>query len=262
MLAARVAEPVGAAMGEALLLHGVPESSYMWRDLLPAVADAGFRAVAPDLPGFGASPVDPPTTWERQVEAVEQFRREARLDDVVLIVHDWGGLIGLRWACDHPGAVRALVISGTGFFPDGKWHGLAEGLRAPGAGEELVDSITREGFDAIMRQVSPALSDAALDAYWVCFADAAHGQAMLELYRSGDFAKLAPYEGRLAALGVPTLLLWGAGDAFAPPAGAERFAAELPGSSLVMVEDAGHFVFEDAPDACATAVMEFLAALR
>ncbi|HEX4623236.1 MAG TPA: alpha/beta hydrolase [Solirubrobacteraceae bacterium] len=158
--------------------------------------------------------------------------------------------------------MRALVISGTGFFPDGKWHGLAEGLRAPRAGEELVDSITREGFDAIMRRVSPALSDAALDAYWVCFADAAHGHAMLELYRSGDFAKLEPYEGRLAALGVPTLLLWGAGDAFAPPAGAERFAAELPGSSLVMVEDAGHFVFEDAPEACASAVTEFLAALR
>ena len=70
MLAARVAEPVGAAVGEALLLHGVPERHYMWRDLLPAVADAGW-AVAPDLPGFGASPVDPPTTWERQVEAVE-----------------------------------------------------------------------------------------------------------------------------------------------------------------------------------------------
>ncbi|HEX4623237.1 MAG TPA: alpha/beta fold hydrolase [Solirubrobacteraceae bacterium] len=102
MLAARVAEPVGAAMGEALLLHGVPESSYMWRELLPTVADAGFRAVAPDLPGFGASPVDPPTTWERQVEAVERFRREARLDNVALIVHDWGGLIGLRWPATTP----------------------------------------------------------------------------------------------------------------------------------------------------------------
>jgi haloalkane dehalogenase len=52
--------------------------------------------------------------------------------------------------------------------------------------------------------------------------------AQLELYRSGEFAELAPYDGRLAALGVPTLLLWGGRDQFAPVAGAHRFQAELP----------------------------------
>jgi len=84
----------------------------------------------PDLPGFGDSPPEAPCTWERQIEAVERFRLEAGLEQVVLVVHDWGGLIGLRWACEHPVLVRGLVISGTGFFPDGMWHGLAEGLRA------------------------------------------------------------------------------------------------------------------------------------
>ena len=120
------------------------------------------------------------------------------------------------------------MISGTGFFPDGKWHGQAEGLRAPGTGEELMDSITREAFDGLMQQVSPALSREALDHYWSSFSDASRRRAMLELYRSGDFEKLAPYEGRLAALGVPTLLLWGAGDGFAPPASAHRLAKAVP----------------------------------
>ena len=46
----------------------------------------------------------------------------------------WGGLIGLRWACEHPDAVEALVISSTGFFPDGKWHGMAKALSEPGTG--------------------------------------------------------------------------------------------------------------------------------
>ncbi len=58
-----------------LLLHGFPESSYMWRDLLPALAGAGCRAIAPDFPGYGDSPADPPGTWERHVEALERFRR-------------------------------------------------------------------------------------------------------------------------------------------------------------------------------------------
>jgi haloalkane dehalogenase len=263
MLAYREATPVGTSRGDVLLLHGVPESSYMWRDLLPALAAAGWHGVAPDLPGFGQSPPDPPGTWERQVDAVERFRDEAGLERFVLAVHDWGGLIGLRWACELGGdRVRALVISGTGFFPDGKWHGMAEGLRAPGTGEELVRTITREGFAVVMRQVSPAMGDEALDEYWTCFADEAHGQGVLDLYRSGDFSKLTPYEGRLAALGVPALLLWGEGDGFAPPVSGRRFAKEIPGARLAVLDDAGHFVFEDAPERCAREVVDFLAGIK
>ena len=62
------------------------------------------------------------------------------------VVHDWGGLIGLRWACEQPAAVQALVISSTGFFPDGKWHGMAKALRTPGEGEALVDGLDRDGL--------------------------------------------------------------------------------------------------------------------
>jgi haloalkane dehalogenase len=52
----------------ALLVHGYPESSYMWRHLLPALAGGGWRVLAPDLPGYGDSEPDPPGTWERHVE--------------------------------------------------------------------------------------------------------------------------------------------------------------------------------------------------
>jgi pimeloyl-ACP methyl ester carboxylesterase len=179
----------------ALLLHGYPESSFMWRDLMPAIADAGWRAIAPDLAGFGDSEPDPPGTWERHMEAVERFRRELGIERCVLVVHDWGGLIGLRWACEHPEAVEALVISSTGFFADG-------------------------------------------------------------MYRSGDFEKLAGY--RLAELAVPALLVWGEKDEFAPVAGAHRFERELPDTELGVIDDAGHFVWEDAPERCAEAATAFL----
>ncbi len=215
----------------ALLLHGYPNSSYLFRDVLPAIAGAGWRAIAPDLPGYGDSPADPPGTWERHVEAVERFRTELGLDRVALVVHDWGGLIGLRWACDHPDAVSALVISDTGFFSDGKWHGMAQAMRTEGQGEQLMEALTREAFEAVMRQSSPSISDEAIEEYWKCFADEDRRLGQLELYRSGDFEKLIPYEGRLEALGVPALVLWAADDPFAPLAGAKRFEERIPAPS-------------------------------
>jgi haloalkane dehalogenase len=241
-----------------LLIHGYPESSFMWRYLLPPLAESGRRAIAPDLPGYGNSPPFLSGTWESHVEAVEEFRQEAGLDRVALVVHDWGGLIGMRWACDHPDAVGALVVSNTGFFPDGKWHGLASALRTEGAGEKVVDALDRDGFAAMLRQTGRGFGDDAIDDYWQAYETEEGRRAQLALYRSGDFEKLEPYQGRLAELGVPTLILWGEKDTFAPVAGAYRFKKEIPGSKLVLIPDGGHFVFEDDPDRCATEIVGFL----
>jgi len=147
-LAFREALPPDWSPGDsvALLVHGYPESSYMWHAVLPDLAAAGHRALAPDLAGFGDSPPDMPGTWERHVESLERFRQALDLPPVVLITHDWGSLIGLRWACDHPEAVAALVISDGGFFPDGRWHELAKLMRTEGDGERLIDAYTRDGF--------------------------------------------------------------------------------------------------------------------
>src|SRR3954451_20778126 len=126
-----------------LLVHGYPESSYMWRPAMDALAARGLYAIAPDLPGYGDSEPDPPGTWERHVEALERLRDDQGLEKVALVGHDWGGPIGLRWACDHADAVWAIVASDTGFFPDARWHDLAKALRTPGEGEELVDGMTQ-----------------------------------------------------------------------------------------------------------------------
>jgi pimeloyl-ACP methyl ester carboxylesterase len=250
-------QPSGRA--PALCLHGFPETSYMWGHVLERLAAAGRRALAPDFPGFGDSPPDPPGTWERQVEVVERFRRAVGLDRVALIVHDWGGLIGLRWACEHPDAVAALVISNTGFFPDGRWHGMARALRTEGEGERLVESLDREGFAQMLGAVSPRYDRTAAYEYWKTFETEAGRSGILELYRSGDFEKLAVYDGQLGRLGVPTLLLWGKNDVFAPLAGANRFQREIAGSKLVVIEEAGHFVYADEPRRCADEIAAFLA---
>jgi haloalkane dehalogenase len=243
----------------ALLVHGFPESSYMWHHVLPALADAGWRGLAPDLPGFGDSDPDPPGTWERAVEALERFVAELDPGPVSLVTHDWGVLVGLRWACDHPDRVNALVISDGGFFADRRWHDFANVLRTPEEGERLIAGFTREGFDGLMRSFSDGISDGALDEYWKSFADDVRRQGHLELYRSGDFEKLTPYEGCLGRLALPTLLVWGAQDRFATVSMAERFRDEIPGSELRIFDDAGHFVWEDEPDGTTEALVEFLA---
>jgi haloalkane dehalogenase len=241
-----------------LLVHGYPESSYMWRSAMDALAGAGWRAVAPDLPGYGDSEPDPPGTWERHVEALARFRSALGLEDVVLVTHDWGVMIGLRWACDHRGAARALVISDGGFFADRRWHDVANVMRTEGEGERLIQGFTREGFEAMMGQLSPGIGGEAADEYWKAFASDERRQGHLDLYRSGDFDKLEPYEGCVAALGVPALVIWGAKDRFAGVKMAHRFHSELPGSELVLLDDAGHFVWEDEPEATARALVDFL----
>jgi haloalkane dehalogenase len=258
LFAREAGEPGAPAV---LLLHGFPESSFMWREVLEVLGGRGLHALAPDLAGFGDSPADRPGTWARQVELVEAFRAERGIEDVALVCHDWGGLIGLRWACDHPDRVRAIVASSTGFFPDGKWHGMADALRTPEQGEQLVDSLTADGFAALLGQLSGGIGPEAAAEYFKAFGDADRRAALLELYRSGNFdTELAPYEGKLATLGVPALMLWGEDDAFAPVAGAQRLAEEIPGGRVHVIAGAGHFVVDDAPTEYAAVVAEFLGA--
>ncbi len=256
-LAYREAGPADGPV--ALLLHGFPQSSYMWREALPPLAEAGWRGVAPDLAGFGDSPPDPPGTWERQVEVLERFRRTVGVERCVPVVHDWGGLIGLRWACEHPEAIAGLVISSSGFFPDGKWHGMAQAMRTPEVGEQALAGLDREGFGGLLRATNPGFSDDELDEYWKSVDGDARKRNALELYRSGDFEKLAGY--RLADLDVPVLLIWGATDEFAPIASAHRFERELANTELVVLEGAGHFVWDEQPARCAAALLDFLGRL-
>ena len=258
-IAYREAGPAGGPV--ALLVHGYPSSSFMWRRPIEALAGAGWHAVAPDLPGFGDSEPDRPGTWERQVEALERFRSGLGLEDVLLVVHDWGGLIGLRWACDHPDAVRALAASDTGFFPDGKWHGMAKSLRTEGEGEQFMDNVSRELLGTVLAEFSSGMTGADHDECWKCLSTPDRRAAVLELYRSGDFEKLERYQGRLAALGVPAKVIWAEDDPFAPVAGAYRLAGELPGAEVAVIEGARHFVVEDAPERYCAELVAFAASL-
>ncbi len=258
-IAYREALPEGDELGDpVLLVHGYPQSSYMWGPVVEAAAAAGRRAVAPDLPGYGDSAPDSPGTWERHVEAIERFRRALGLERVTLGLHDWGGLIGLRWAFDHGTPVSALILSNTGFFADTQWHTLGQVLRTPGQGEQLLENLTKDALSTMIRDLGGRLSAEAIDEYWKAFETPEGRKGILELYRSGDFEKLRPYEGQVASMNVPALILWGENDPTIPVAAARRFEHEIRETEVVILEEASHFLYDDEPERCAREVAAFL----
>lgn len=260
-LAYREAVPPGGERADpVVLVHGFPESSRMWEPVMEELAVAGRRCVAPDLYGLGDSADAGPATFERNLEALARLHRELGLGRVALVVHDWGGFVGLAWACEHPEEVEALVISDTGFFSDGRWHGLATAIRGED-GEAIVAGLDPDGVAEMLRATGAGFDEEGLEAYCGPFADGRGQRATLDFYRSMDFSKLAPYEGCLAKLGVPALLLWGEADEFAPLAGARRFERKIPDARLVVVDGAGHFVYDEHPERCAREVRDFLATL-
>ena len=102
-----------------LFMHGEPTWSFLWRNVLPPVRDAGFRCVAPDLAGFGRS--DKPTdinfySYDRHTELAATLLEDLDLRGATIVVHDWGGPIGLRLAVEQRERIERLVILDTGLF--------------------------------------------------------------------------------------------------------------------------------------------------
>lgn len=104
-----------------LLMHGEPTWSYLYRKIIPRIVDAGFRAIAPDLIGFGKS--DKPVhredyTYQSHVDWIKGFLQSLGLEKINLICHDWGGLIGLRVAGEQPDLFNSIAACNT-FLPTG-----------------------------------------------------------------------------------------------------------------------------------------------
>jgi haloalkane dehalogenase len=105
-----------------LMLHGEPSWSYLYRKMIPIIADAGHRAVAPDLIGFGRSDklaARTDYTYARHVGWMTEFLEHLDLRELVLVCQDWGALIGLRVLAENPKRFARLVV-GNGFLPTGE----------------------------------------------------------------------------------------------------------------------------------------------
>jgi len=131
----------GPADGEpVLLLHGEPTWSYLYRKVIPVLVPHA-RVLAPDYFGFGRSDKPTDRSWysfDRHYESIRRFVEERELENLTVVVQDWGGPIGLRLATEHPERVDRLVILNTGIgggrAPSETWLRFRELVRAAGGG--------------------------------------------------------------------------------------------------------------------------------
>jgi haloalkane dehalogenase len=248
MRLAHVDEGDGAPV---VLFHGEPTWSFLWRKVIPPLLEAGHRCLAGDLPGFGRSdkPVD--LAWysyDAHTSAMRALFEELDLRGATVVVHDWGGPIGLRLAVELPERIDRIVMMDTGLFtgrqrmPDA-WHqfrGFIERTEDPPVSMLIRGACASDpGEDVLAAYDAPfpeARAKAGVRAFPLMLPlspddpGAGAGQRVLEALEADER---------------PMLMLWADGDPVIPPATGLKLAERLGREPPEPVEGASHFLQED-----------------
>ena len=268
---------VDVGTGEPVVfLHGNPTSSYLWRSILPAVAET-HRVIAPDLIGMGDS-AKPNIGYTYPEHAAHLHRLLDALDlrNVTLVIHDWGSALGLDWAERNRDRVKAVAfmeaILPPGMpFPSyeamGEFGELFRAWRTPGVGEKM---ILDENFfiEEVLGKIGVAtpLSRDVLDTYNGYFKNASARAPILQWPREvpigGEPAHSVDAVNRYSewffASDIPKLLIHAEPGALIPPEAAEFLKANLKNLTAVNIGPGVHFIQEDHPDAIASALADWL----
>jgi haloalkane dehalogenase len=234
-----------------LCFHGEPSWSYLYRHMLERLVAAGQRVVCPDLVGFGRSdkPTDPGWyTYDRHVETVTRHLEQIDLADVTVVVQDWGGPIGLRWAVEHADQVERLVILNTGLYAgrvsEGFWRWLAFVENTP---DLPIGAIVQAGTATDL----PPEIVAAYEAPFPTPESKAGAHRFPFLVPTSDdavgAAEMRAVRAALREWHKPALVAFSDGDPIFPfPRAGEQFTELIPtAEEQVRIEGAAHFLQED-----------------
>ena len=260
----------GPADAETLLLvHGEPTWGYLYRRMIPVLVGAGYRVIVPDLIGFGRSdkPIDRSVyTYAGHVAWLTTFVSMVCPNEVTLFCQDWGGLLGLRVAAENPDRFARLVIANTA-LPAGEE--MSEGFLGWQAFSQQAPFLD---CGELLRRATLAreLSEGEVDAYRAPFPDEAHmagpRQFPLLVPTSPDDPAVAANRAAwevLSAWTKPVLTLWAPDDQVLGDY-QDNFVSRIPGAAGQPHQDfrpAGHFIQDDAGEAVAQAVVDWLAAV-
>jgi haloalkane dehalogenase len=235
-----------------VFFHGEPTWSFLWRKVIPPVLEAGYRCIAPDLPGFGRSdkPVDLDWySYDRHTAAIAPLLEQLDLRDATVVVHDWGGPVGLRLAVEHPDRIARIVVLDTGLFTG--HQKMTDAWRAFRDFVERTDDLPI-GFlvrGACKRDPSDEVI-AAYDAPFPNQESKAGARAFpLMLPTAPDMPGAQAGQRVLDAMqadGRPKLVLWADSDPVIPLDVGRRFAQALGTEVEHVIADASHFLQEDA----------------
>jgi pimeloyl-ACP methyl ester carboxylesterase len=258
-----------------VLLHGFPTSLYMFRHLIPVLADR-HHVIAPDHLGFGLS--DAPNveefdyTFDALTGLTAGLLRALGVERYAMYVQDYGAPIGWRLALGDPAAITAIISqNGNGYdagFVESFWkvvwdYQTEQTAQTEGAVRQFLT------LDATRWQYVTGVADETLvdPESWhhdyALISRPGNDEVQLKLLR--DYATNAPLYPRLheyfRTSRVPLLAVWGGGDEIFGPAGAEAFAEDLPNAEIRVVDD-GHFLLESALEEVTSLIGTFLAQQR
>jgi haloalkane dehalogenase len=245
--------------------HGEPTWAYLYRKMVPILVDAGYRVVCPDYPGFGRS--DKPTergwySYDRHVEHVSALLGALDLRGATVVVQDWGGPIGLRWAVENGSRVGRLVILNTGLFTGRvskgfmAWRDFAE--RTP----DLPVGFVLQGA------TSSELPEDVVGAYEAPFptpeskAGAAQFPLLVPTTDDAEGAeRMRAVSDELSRWDKPALVAFSDSDPVFPyPRSGQVFCDLIPGAGeQVLIEGAAHFLQEDRGETIAAEIVRFMA---
>lgn len=255
-----------------VFLHGNPTSSHVWRNVIPHFS-ATARCLAPDLAGMGRSG-KPKSAYRFADHAryLDAWFERLDLRDVVLVGYDWGAVLALDWAARHPDRVRGVVVFETFLRPMHWSDWTAEGqkmfraLRTRGVGEKMVLEENQFLARSLEHGIKRGLAESDRAAYYAPFPDPASRRPMLQWPREipidgepSDVVTVVEQNGAwLAESDTPALLLTFEGSGLTSPALVDWARSKFPSLTIVPLGPAGHHAPEDAPDAIARAIRDWL----
>jgi pimeloyl-ACP methyl ester carboxylesterase len=251
-----------------LLLHGFPSSSFMFRELIPRLADR-YRVVAPDLPGFGFTEVPEERkykyTFDGLAATVAAFTEAIKLDRYAIYVFDYGAPTGFRLAMAHPERITAIVSQNGNAYVEGlgdAWDPIRKYWAFPTAENREVIAENVLTLDGTRWQYTHGVANpdiVAPESYTLDMAlmeRSGNKDIQLDLFLNyaTNVALYPAFQEYFRKSKPPLLAIWGKNDPFFIPAGAEAFRRDVPNAQVRML-DTGHFALE-------THVVEIAAAMR
>lgn len=256
-----------------LFVHGNPTWSFYWRELILAFRGE-FRCVAIDHIGCGLSdkPEDYPYTLARRIEDLESLAEHLSLDRITMVVHDWGGAIGMGFATRHPEKIERNIVFNTAAFRSSSMPFSIALCRVPGFGPLAVRGLNAFARVAQFRAIYdrsnliPPVSDGYLAPYdsWenrVAIQRFVEDIPMSESHPS--YTTLLEVENGLERLlDKPMLIVWGDDDFCFHPEFRKEWERRFPAAEVHALKDAGHYVVEDATDKIVQWMKTFLSSAK
>ena len=257
-----------------VMVHGDPTWGFLYRNFIPALSQH-HRCIVPDQMGMGKSAVPQERSLyrlEQHCANLEALLLHLDLHDITLILHDWGGPVGLGFATRHPERIKRLILMNTWAFapwPGGPFPRLLEIIRSE-RGEAFV--LRKNGYlEPALKGTtyhSENLTNVILEAYRAPFPTPESRLAMLCWSRDipvqetdVSYAEMKRIEDGLPQFSeTPVLLVWGMQDPVIPPSILHRWQQLYPRATTHEIEDASHFLQEDAPERIVPWIETFLKA--